>query len=438
MQANIKEFAWTLGRGVVEGLLFFPILLMIGIYTIGQQSSVYLLGILFCLFVIAYVVRKMVDARRLLAFVLMGIVVLASLLLIGGIVGKVILLLLGVVVAFRGIQHAENEWEDIMPVNILWGVGVSVYFVTYLIFLYMERLSDYTNWVGYAGFVYIVITMLITNRRHLDSEASSGNEKKTVSSPIKRLNYAFLIGTIFIVFLLTNFSIVQSAIYHFFRSIIQSLARLMELLGGEESSQTPPPPADLTAMELPIEEDLEPSAFAAFLDMLAIIFGIIVAVILVLLALSIFIKKVRDFVKRVFQWIWNTVRTIFTRNTLVETESEYNDEKESVFDWKKWRNERGNAMKQRWQRLTRQKPKWDTMQPAEQVRYLIRSTIGDVKQRGKWRSSLTVRELLNIQEASSDELRDWYNRVRYGDGDLTSEEVNQLRVIREELYQREK
>ena len=438
MQVNIKEFAWTIGKGVVEGLVFFPLLLAIILFSLGEEYVFSLLGILFGLFVLAYLIRTMANTRRLLAFILIGILVLASLFLIDGMLGKVILLLLGVVAAFRGIQHAENDWQDIMPVNILWGVGVSIYFVMYLVFLYMERLTDFANWVGYAGFAYIVITLLVTNRRHLESEVSSGKEKKPVSSPIKRLNYIFLFGTIVIVFLLTNFAIVQSAVYHFTRSIVQSIAGLMELLSGEESPQSPAPAADLTAIELPMEEETERSAIAAILDAIAIAFGILVAVVLVLLALSIFIKKVRDFLKNVFQWIWNTVSTIFSRSSKIETESEYNDEKESLFDWKKWRQERGRAMKQRWQRILKQKPKWDTMQPPEQVRYLVRSTIEEVKQKGKWRSSLTVRELMDVQEASTYELQDWYDRVRYGEGNLTAEEEDQLRLAREELFQREK
>ena len=360
---------------MVEGLFVLPIILALTIYLMRAEYIYAVIGLLYGLFAGSYLIRKVTKEKRVLAFILAGVLVIASLLFFAGWLAKILLLLLGIVVAFRGIQHAENDWKDILTISILWGAGVSIYFVMYLVFLYMERLSNYTELIGYAGLVFIVITLLITNRWHLEREANTGKKGKPVTSTIKRLNNVFLIGTIAVVLLLTNFSIVQSAIYHFFRSIVQSFVWIIEALGSGEPTEGPTGPPQQDQIMLPVEENLEPSLIALILDVITVAIGIIIAIILVILAISIFVKKVGDLVKNVVLWVWNTVRKIFTSRSDMDTTSDYKDEKESLFDWKKWRQERQQAIKHRWRSWRKTKPKREKMNPADQVRYLVRTAL---------------------------------------------------------------
>ena len=434
MQAKLQEFVRLCGRGLVEGLLVFPLIVALTIYFIGEAYIFSVIGILCGLFIGSYVVRKITKENRVLAFTLAGIFVVASLFLFAGWLAKILLLLIGIVAAFRGIQHAENDWKDILTISVLWGAGVSTYFVMYLVFRYMERLSDYTALIGNAGLVFIMVTLLITNRWHLEREANTGRQGKPVSSTIKRLNDVFLVGTIAVVLLITNFSVVQSGIYHFFRSIVQSFVWLVELLGSGEPSHGPPEAPQQEQLMLPMEESVEPSLIAVILDIITVAIGVVIAIFLVLLAISIFVKKVRDLIKNVILWLWNTVRKVFTRRIDLDMTSDYKDEKESVFDWKKWRQERQQAIRHRWQRLRKARPKWEKMNPAEQVRYIVRISIDELKQRDKWIPSLTVREILQLKQETPPEISEWYDRVRYGDGRLSPDEVEQLRIKREKFY----
>src|SRR5690625_4988799 len=159
MQAKVRESVRLCGRGPIEGLLVRPIVVALTNYLVGEAYVFSVIGILCGLFIGSYIVRKITKENRVLAFILAGILVLANLFFLVGWLAKILLFLMGVVAAFRGIQHAENDWKDILPISILWGAGVSNYFVMYLVFLYMERLSDYTALIGNAGLVFIMVTL---------------------------------------------------------------------------------------------------------------------------------------------------------------------------------------------------------------------------------------------------------------------------------------
>src|SRR5690625_2487437 len=194
LRAKLKYYSTTIFHGMIEGLSFFPIFLLLGIISsiTKEQLFLWFLGLL-AIFFIGFLTRDiLINQKRLYSLITSAIVViLFSFLLFDSILAISGTLIMSAVVAYRGIQHAEKAWQQLMPSHIFWMVCIPIYFIGYFIFSFNDSLSMYKEWISIAGFLFIIIMVFITGQQKLQYAAYSKEKHQKVEHHIQRFNNVF-------------------------------------------------------------------------------------------------------------------------------------------------------------------------------------------------------------------------------------------------------
>ncbi|MFD2655542.1 DUF4129 domain-containing protein [Gracilibacillus thailandensis] len=430
MPAKLKQHIPPIMHGVIEFIGFFPVFLIIGILVFAEPDLYYWFLSLLLLFTVSYFVRCWLNNRGKVLISAAVITMIISWSVSPTIWAFIPGLLFSLVISYRGIQHAENEWQDILPSRIFWAVSMPVYFVGYLVFINIDSLEGYQHWISYPGFLFIIIMLFITNQEHLHKESLAKDKQKKMAPEIIKLNRVYLIITLLVVFAITNFQVVQSALYHGVRSIIQSIMWLASL--SENDNEIIEEPQQANEMPaFPTAEEQEPSRFAELMDALTYIMGLVLVAILILLFIAILFKKFRRLLIRAILSLWRMIQQVFGKKHVAETATDYQDEKENLFDWKKWRKENQEKITEAFRQITKRKPKFERLTNEEKVRFLYRRIARDVKKQEKWRESLTAHEVLALTEKNQqlELLETLYDNVRYGKGIIRQDNLQQLQEI---------
>lgn len=125
------------------------------------------------------------------------------------------------------------------------------------------------------------------------------------------------------------------------------------------------------------------------------------------------------------------IKQVMGRTPSDEEQTDFSDEKENLFDWKKWRKENQEKVAEAFRKMTKRKPKFEQLKTEEKVRYLYRYLAEDVKKQDRWQASLTAHEVIALtrKELQLQRLKRWYDDIRYGKQTLPEEmdaEINQL------------
>ncbi|WP_066192329.1 DUF6042 family protein [Gracilibacillus timonensis] len=422
MQADRMLSVGIIWRAFLEMLCFFPVIFVLGLTVFPGNSLYYWLLALLFIFFLGYVLAA-VNRYHWLTMVLL--LIAAGTLgwwIAPGIWQAAVMFLVLLLAAFRGIQYAVISWIRALPRMVMWAAGLPLYFVGYLAFHFIENLQPYQHWISIMGVLFIIILLFMTNEDHLQKE-SLEKGKVRLSTGMKSLNRTYMLVTFLLVIVITNFQVVQSAVYHTVRAIAQSVIWFAGLFGGEESEPAEEPPREMAPM-FPEEEPQEPSRFAEWTELFMQVVAILLLVIGVAFLIAICFKKFRRLLKRWFLAVWRTLTKIFIRQTGVESDTDYEDTKENLFDWQAWRK----RQQAKWGKVfsSRSKPRPETAE--EKVRLLYRIIAHEVKQREKWSHALTAHEVLSLsdEQAQLQQLEAWYDDIRYGNQQLTKAQQDQI------------
>ncbi|MDX8044632.1 hypothetical protein SH601_01415 [Gracilibacillus sp. S3-1-1] len=423
-------------HGFVEFIGFFPVLMLVGVLFFHEPVQYLWFVCLFLLFVCGYTVRQLLQNRWFVIGMMAVIAIVLHIVMAPTIWAILLGVIVGFVVNYRGIQHAENDWHAIFPIRFFWMLCMPLYFVFYLIFRYTSSLSDFQHWISVAGFIFIAILLFMTNQDHLQKE-SLAKGKKRIGPEITKLNRVYLVIMLLIVFALTNFQVVQSALFHGLRSIIQSFVWFVSLFGGGEEVVVEEPSQSMERPMLPSEET-DPSWIREWVETITYVIGGILVVLTVLLFVAMLFKKFRRFVIRAVRALWQTMQQVFGKTSDQETHTDYQDEKESLMDWKKWRKENREKLYSVVQRVTRRKPKFNQLSSEERVRFLYNKLASELREMDKWHPSLTAHEVLYLTENREKlkQLEKWYDDIRYGQKSIDHETTVKLEQLWQELNQK--
>ena len=424
MRVKGKHSIETIIFGIVEGLGLFPVFLMLAAFCLNKEEILlWFLGLLF-LFFIHFLIRCLLNNHwRSLSFISAAVMVtIYSFLFFESIWAKMITLLIGFVVAFRGIQFAEKDGEQLVQSQFMWAISLPLYFVSYIIFAFNEHLAMYKNWISTAGFLFITIMVFMTNEQLLHHASFSKEKQKKVGSEVKRLNRIYLFIILLIIFFISNFQSIKSALYNAVKSFLGLL------IGGEESNKP-----SKVGMNQPVRPPLnvgntQTNPMPVWLDQLLWIIGIIFVVGFFVVVALLMIKKFRNMIRRLFSWMIHLFSRILKtgyRNDLV---LEYEDEKVSLFDREKFQREVKENVQELFRKITKRKPNFEQMTMEEKIRFIYRFLAGEVKQQEKWRASLTAHEVLQLNERGEklEQYQKWYDDIRYGKMLLNELEMKQV------------
>lgn len=431
---NKRNLIGTLLQGIVEYLLFFPLLLIIGIYIVDHlQLWSWLVSIL-GLFIIGVLFRTLLPNQKWWMHAGFSIIVgiLPSFIFGGHLLFVILLAVIHPVFVYRGMMYAGRSGGSLLPVSFLWLGGLGIYFIGYFVFRYVETLNPYLTLFTVFGAILVVLTLFISNNDHLKSATLSKERVPFISRAIKNQNQIFLLITISVIALITNGQMIREGLWNGFRTSIQWIITLLSGSEDQQIIEEPPPPSS-AAPKLPFVETKEPSAFAELLEvimMYVVYFLLFVAMIVLLLLL---VKRTRLWIKKIVGTFILFLKQMVSRSTKRVETAQYVDEKESVFSWKEWKEEQQEKAKGLMQNIFKRKPSWDSLSNQEKVRFVYRELLLQEMGNINYKSTYTPSEMLEqlIVSVSMDEkkigrLRTAYEQTRYGEQDIEENIIEEI------------
>ncbi|WP_407270982.1 DUF4129 domain-containing protein [Radiobacillus sp. PE A8.2] len=413
-------------QGMVEYLIVFPIVLLIGVFLLPASYLYSFLFIVPIYFLAGLLFRRLVTYQKRFVSVFYCFIISLPLLVIyhETIIAMVIFLLLGLLSCYRGIMHGEKSWHEIFPVSYLWGGGLSVYFISYFLYQHVEALFPYRQWINWFGIIVIVVILFVSNSTHLKAATLSKKNNPVLATVLKRHNQMYIIWTITVAVIITNFVAVQALFINVIRFILSLIIAFFSLFSSD--GQTEQEQSTQTPMILPGEEQQEPSLLWIWVERIFMALIVVAVVGVVIMLLVKLFKKFRHSLQRLLQTIKEFLNKWFNISNQQEVAKSYTDEKESLFDWYEWRKQSKHSVKKFLSKLTPQRIKWNSLSDQEKVRYLYRELIVEQTKRGyQYRRSNTVHETVSelgqhmlAENEFLRELEDCYHKVRYGEGDV--------------------
>jgi len=348
-------------HGFVEYLLLFPIIFIIGFLLLGEsQVWIWLAGLL-GLFFVGVLFKSIFSNQKWWVYTSISLVVgvSASFLFNENLLPTIILALIHPVFVYRGIMYASHSvFSTLLPVSFMWLGGFGIYFVSYFIFRYAERLYPFLSVITFCGLLIVIIILFISNSEHLKASTLSKQEKPFINRSIKSQNHFHLIITLAVIAFITMGQKIREWIWNGIRSFLQWIFQLFPESEGEPIVEEQPSagPMDLGGLEKG-----EPSAFFKFLEMIAMYAFYVFIVVAAIVALLLIIKKTRDWVIKIFRKILTFLKNIVNRTTHQSEAEQYIDEKESVFNWDEWKEEQKNKAKGMMQKVFAREPRWEKL-----------------------------------------------------------------------------
>ncbi|WP_100407944.1 hypothetical protein [Bacillus solitudinis] len=426
----------TFIKGMFEYLLFFPVVLLSGVFLIDPTLLYFWLVCLSGLFALGLLLKTLLSTKAIWLFMMIVLLVsvATSFAFTDSLWMVFILIPIHFTFMYRGMMYAERDWIILLPTSFLWGGGLTIYFFGYIVYKYVEALQFYLPLITSLAFILISFTLFRTNNQHLRTATLSKKKDPYLGKSIKNQNRFFLMITLIFVTLLTNGQVIQQAVLNMLRALIQAMVSLFSEDGVTQVEQGPPS-ARMESI-LPTDE-YKPSAFAIFIDRLMtyLIFGI--CVIVIILCLLFLVKKTRDWLKtgirRLIDYLKKTI------NAKVEQHDNYGyvDEKETIFNWNLWKHEQKKKLKSFTSTLFKREPKWDSLSNQEKIRYLYRQILSEhLTKGGQIHHIDTPFEAFEKLYTSGDydknklnQLLKAYEATRYGDLDVGEKKIKHLSKI---------
>ena len=434
MQSKWKSTKTKWFQGMIEGLVLFPVFLAIGNFIIPSKELYVWVGTLSFLFFMGSAFRTFVPDKKRWFYIIFTLLVslLTPTFLGEGLIYIIIIYVINIIVTFRGILYSEQEWRVLFPTSFMWSFGLPSYFVGYFFYKHIERLSLYLDVFTWAGILLIISILFVSNNEHLKSATLSKESKPFVARALKVQNRLFIIITLLIIVIITNFNILQSILLKMITLIIKGIIAFMSLFDREEVIEEQPVQQNEAAM--PPMEPGEPSLIALILEKIMMIVFYIAIVIAVIMLVRLLSKKIGVWVKSSWNWLKRFFNRLLNLNNQDEEENLYFDEKESTFDWKDWRKKNQEKVKELISTVFNREPKWKDLTNNEKVRYIYRNTVIQQIKRGfKFNPYKTpIETIAELKEKSPDRASDMtvlenlYGKARYGKEEINNEEVQKV------------
>lgn len=408
-------------QGLLELLVYFPVLLFIGAFVLPDSSLWKWLSSFVFVFCTGLLFRTVVSNKKVGLYLLFSIAVAAvqALSLSINLYFTIVTFLIGSIITYRGTLYAFRDRIDLFPSSYLWVVGLPIYVASHIIFRYVDSLTSYLSLINWFGLCLLVFTLFVSNSEHLNAATLSKQAKPTLSNSLKRQNQFYIVATILFVVFITNLHVIQSVVYQTVVQTIRGIIWLLTLGGGEES--TPEQQGSNGQPSLPAAEQSDPSALAVWLERIMYVFVILLLIGAILWLFVFLFKRSRQLLAKGYRWLRLVLNQVLGEKDQVTTHQSYTDDKESLMDWKQFREKQKDRAKEWVSQLFPKSPKWNRMTTEQKVRYIYKKLVKIQGKHGITVSShLTVRETLEVFEKAIPErkteleqLKNAYEQVRY-------------------------
>ncbi|NBD23426.1 DUF4129 domain-containing protein [Paenibacillus glycinis] len=415
---------------LLELMLFFPV--MLGAFVLKPPGSAPLVLVALLLLVaywIGYGINALFKFRHPFPKILLALLVAAAagIPVLGLAPGSIIATALVLCAAYRGSRLPG------MPLAVRlttqdYIVGVFLYFVGSIVQSFNDTFDEYRLLYLFAGLATLFAALYLTNRGMVSRETLSGAEKPMVEPSVRRNNRLFVGVAIGVTVLIALSYQLQALLGEAGNRLKAWLSKLFSGSGDQPPPQTQDvqPPPDF------LPPDGKTKTLPAWVDY--IMYGIVIAIALVLLYLI--LRRVN----RLPGWL-NGLRLRFLKlfdRDKGDLARGYVDEVERI-------NKSERSFRKMFGRNKEERLKWKDLTDNEsRIRYLYRRWIGNAVKKGfAHRPHMTPREIQRelmgngqareaLPSAAAEALVEHYQRVRYGGGKLSDEE---LRAVAAQLGQ---
>ncbi|MZQ82262.1 DUF4129 domain-containing protein [Paenibacillus sp. 5J-6] len=338
---------------------------------------------------------------------------------------------IGTLLAYRGLRCTKDGWHAIFP-GASFAVAGSVYFIGVPIMGHQTSYQPYMSWLNGLGFVSLIIFFFAMQRTGLLSATLASDERaasSSLSETVKRSSRIWLMVLITLIFIASYFQQLRQGIVAGLRAAIAWLLSLMQSVPPPEAPPEPSPSA--APPLLPPAEAKEPSWLDALFHYIQVVFGYLIVIALIVLAVYLIVTKLLPVVNAFLRRLMN--RSLSSKQ---EAGSEgFIDEKEALVDWKGlprlwWQQVRKGRNKER-----SHAKKWSLLpNNRERIRFLYRILIERAAQSGyAYKEALTPNETeqdLSLGKQLPSEtvhaITLAYNQVRYGETDISDAQLEQV------------
>ncbi|MCY9657431.1 DUF4129 domain-containing protein [Paenibacillus chondroitinus] len=338
---------------------------------------------------------------------------------------------IGMLLAYRGIRCTKDGWPAIFP-GASFAVAGAVYFIGVPIMGHQAIFQPYMGWLNGLGFVSLIIFFFAMQRTGLLTATLASDERaasSSLSETVKRSSRIWLTVLIALIFVVAYFQQLRQGIVAGLRAAIAWLMSLLQ--SGPPPETLPEPSSSAPPPLLPPAEAKEPSWLDALFHYIQVIFGYLIVIALIVLAVYVIVTKLLPVVNAFLRRLMN--RSLSSKQ---DGESEgFIDEKEALVDWKGlprlwWQQVRKGRNRER-----SHARKWSLLpNNRERVRYLYRLLIEQAAQSGyTYKEALTPNETekdLSLGKQLPSEtvhaITTAYNQVRYGETDISDAQLDQV------------
>ncbi|WP_261304081.1 DUF4129 domain-containing protein [Paenibacillus andongensis] len=429
----VREFSLAILYGLLELIIFFPIIVLIQVYLSETFLWMTCLQFLLCYVSGCFFGRIKWLTRTLYELMLCaGAGITIAYLLQGNNWHSWTCAAIEFLLVYRGIRCTKDGWLSLFPASIFVTAGL-VYFVGVPIMGGLVLFHPYIGWLNGFGFCSLVIFLLAANRVQLLSATLAGNERAAASSlseAVKRSSRIWLITLIACIAAVAYFQQLQQGISSLFRATIAWLLRL--LLSEQPSDQPPEPIPSAQPLSLPPPAPTgEPSWFDILVHYAQVIIGYFIIIALILSTIYIIIAKLTPVLVSLIRRLMNRS---FSSKKGEGTEG-FTDEKENLLAWKELPRIWWQQTMKSWSRGKANEPKWSQMpNNRERIRFIYRVLIQQAAEGGYTYKKAhtpneTERELSNQYQLSSHAVHaitSAYNQARYRDEDVSDLELDQV------------
>ena len=338
--------------------------------------------------------------------------------------------ILGIISYFRGVRYMEASWESMFPKQIWW-IVLMFYLVGFFFYSRVIMLKEYLSYVIVAGFLQVLISLIILNFRQLGDATLTRDKKPFIPTSIKRHNWLLIFFNLLIITFIAAFNNIKEFTIKAFKKIaiwiliiIDAIHSLMDR--GESGGG----PMQGGMEDFPFADDTPPPN--PILDLIFNIFaGILVTIGLIFLIYFLY-KGIRKLIAKIAKWF----KEILKERELYEESYGYIDEKENLIDLNEMRDRYAKRVRSWIESILERQPRWrDLKSNRERVRYLYKMTILKNLKRGySYRAYMTPKEIekdiMNWQNEEKEHILNYiipvYNRARYGKGPIDDSETERL------------
>ncbi|MNH93832.1 hypothetical protein D3C73_464400 [compost metagenome] len=337
--------------------------------------------------------------------------------------------IIGIFLIMRGIRLTRNSWSQLFPVTV-YIMGLLVYLLAVPIMGRMELFKPYAGLTNFLGFISLIIFFFYFNRIQLTGATLSTSSQafSSLSASVRSINRLWIIVIILLIGIIGFFQQIKDGFTSMLRSIIMFL---ISLIPKDQPAPEPSPAASAPPPELPPMVPSEPSWLAVLLEKLFMIIGYTLLAVLIIAAVYMIFKRLAPILIK-------AIRKLLSRLRFVSEEADqagYSDEQELVVEWRELPGAWLKGLTNRLLRKGQTELRWSQLKTnRERVRFLYRGLVRQATDKGhnhnqaytpneSGRSWIT-KDIYPAQSAT--DITSAYNRVRYGNEEISDDEMKKL------------